>query len=374
MIEAEDDAGGLCRSREVDGYPLDIGGGHFLDTKRPEVNKFLFDFMPEREWNLFERDSRISINGREISHPFESNIWQFEIDQQIEYLKSIAYAGCNIGKPMPAGFVEWISWKLGYKIANDYMMPYNRKMFGQNLNDLGTYWLDKLPNVSLEDTLRACLSKKAVGTQPGHAIFYYPKNYGYGEVWRRIAERISEHILYGVKICGINFESNSVVSRSGRTYSADKIITTIPWNEFENIEGASVSLVNDIRELKHTSVCIEYYGEDLKTSAHWIYYPDENLSYHRILVRNSFCKGKGYWTETNTDRVGMSKKQGKYRYTNIYAYPLNTKNKRENMKRILDYSELHHIYGLGRWGEHQHYNSDVVVERALTLADKFAKT
>ena len=113
LIEAEDDAGGLCRSREVDGYPLDIGGGHFLDTKRPEVNKFLFDFMPEREWNLFERDSRISINGREISHPFESNIWQFEIDQQIEYLKSIAYAGCNIGKPMPAGFVEWISWKLG---------------------------------------------------------------------------------------------------------------------------------------------------------------------------------------------------------------------------------------------------------------------
>ena len=30
------------------------------------------------------------------------------------------------------------------------------------------------------------------------------------------------------------------------------------------------------------------------------------------------------------------------------------------------------IYGLGRWGEWQHYNSDVVVERAITLANMLA--
>lgn len=30
----------------------------------------------------------------------------------------------------------------------------------------------------------------------------------------------------------------------------------------------------------------------------------------------------------------------------------------------------HCIYGLGRWGEWEHYNSDVVVERAVDLANK----
>ena len=30
VIEKESEAGGLCRSHEVDGAPLDIGGGHFL--------------------------------------------------------------------------------------------------------------------------------------------------------------------------------------------------------------------------------------------------------------------------------------------------------------------------------------------------------
>ena len=48
--------------------------------------------------------------------------------EQIEYIKSIAYAGCNLGIPMPNKFVDWISWKLGDKIASDYMLPYNKKI------------------------------------------------------------------------------------------------------------------------------------------------------------------------------------------------------------------------------------------------------
>ena len=46
VIEAEDEAGGLCRSVEVDGAPLDIGGGHFLDVKNTRVTDFLFRFLP----------------------------------------------------------------------------------------------------------------------------------------------------------------------------------------------------------------------------------------------------------------------------------------------------------------------------------------
>lgn len=46
LLEKEAEAGGLCRSADVDEAPLDIGGGHFLDVQRPEVNRFLFGFMP----------------------------------------------------------------------------------------------------------------------------------------------------------------------------------------------------------------------------------------------------------------------------------------------------------------------------------------
>ena len=42
VLEKEFEAGGLCRSADVDGAPLDIGGGHFLDVRRPDVTKFLY--------------------------------------------------------------------------------------------------------------------------------------------------------------------------------------------------------------------------------------------------------------------------------------------------------------------------------------------
>ena len=89
-MEKEEEAGGLCRSVCVDGSPLDLGGGHFLDVRRPNVTEFLFRFMPREEWALFERDSRIRIDGRMVGHPLEANIWQFDLSEQVSYLTSIA--------------------------------------------------------------------------------------------------------------------------------------------------------------------------------------------------------------------------------------------------------------------------------------------
>ncbi len=34
VLERESEAGGLCRSTEVDNSPFDVGGGHFLDVRR----------------------------------------------------------------------------------------------------------------------------------------------------------------------------------------------------------------------------------------------------------------------------------------------------------------------------------------------------
>ena len=55
---------------------------------------------------------------------------------------------------------------------------------------------------------------------------------------------------------------------------------------------------------------------------------------------------------------------------NEYAYPLNTINKRENMQLILKEAMNFGVIGLGRWGEHEHYNSDVVIERAMKLSEE----
>ena len=370
VLEKEKEAGGLCRSTQVDGSPFDIGGGHFLDVRRPKVNEFLFQFMPEEEWDKFDRDSRIAVNGDVISHPIEANIWQMKLENQVEYLKSIAVAGCNLKEEMPQEFVSWIYWKLGDKVAENYMIPYNQKMFGEDLNQLGTYWLEKLPNVSFEETLLSCLTKKAYGEQPGHAQFFYPKKYGYGELWLRMAEEIKGQIQYDAAVHTMDFDTNTVTTKEGETYSADVIISTIPWMEFAKITGMPQELKEKIGRLKYSSVQTAYFPDNLDTEAQWIYYPDPELSYHRILVRHNFCNGsKGYWTECNSTRVDETT-ESTFQYINQYAYPLNTIGKPEIMKELLEWAKTRRVYGLGRWGEHQHYNSDLVVELALKMAEE----
>ena len=370
VIEKEKVAGGLCRSVDVDGSPLDIGGGHFLDVRRPAVNEFLFGFMPEEEWDKYERDSRIHVNDQYISHPLEANIWQMDIESQLQYLMSISTAGCVTGSQMPEAFIDWIRWKLGDKISDDYMIPYNQKMFGDELNQLGTYWLNKLPDVSFEDVLRSCLEHKAHAKQPGHASFYYPKKYGYGEVWTRMADRLGSKLVLDSSAEQIDFDEHTVITSDGTMYQADVIVTTVPWTVFKTIKGMPEDMLSDIVKLKHTGVVISYCPERLDTPAHWIYEPDPDKDYHRILVRHNFCKdSNGYWKETRKERFNDD---GAFSYLNEYAYPLNTIDKPDIMKRIISYANSKGVYPLGRWGEHEHYNSDLVVERAMRLGSELA--
>lgn len=370
VLEKEFTAGGLCRSVDVDGSPFDIGGGHFLDVRRPHVNEFLFKFMPEDEWDQYDRKTTLHVNGNIIGQPIEANIWQMKLEDQVEYLKSIAVAGCNLGEPMPERFIDWIYWKLGKKIAEDYMIPYNQKMFSKELNQLGTYWLEKLPNVSFEETLLSCLTKHAYGKDPGHTHFYYPKKYGYGELWLRMAAALGDHIEYDRAVKGINFTTKTITTTDGIKYQAGVIITTIPWIEFDEVIGMPDDIRMSIGELKYSSIQTEYHSEKLDTDSQWVYFPDPALPYHRILVRHNFCpNSKGYWTETNAERVDMEEPNDNFKYMNQYAYPLNTVNKPQTMEKLLAWSKEQGVIGLGRWGEHQHYNSDVTVDLAMKLVE-----
>lgn len=374
LIEKEYEAGGLCRSAIVDDSAFDIGGGHFLDVRRPDVLEFLFSYMPLKEWNIFTRDSRININGYEISHPIEANIWQFPEEIQKQYIESVKAAGCNTGKTIPSKFVDWITWKLGDKIANDYMLPYNMKMFSNDLDDLGIYWLDKLPDVSYEDIINSINEHKAYAKQPGHAEFYYPKEGGYGELWNRMATSISDHIEYNVSAVRMNLYNKSVELDDGRNISGEYIINTIPWNCFDVIEGLSDEAFRGIKKLKSSAIETRYVPETLETDAQWIYEPESKIPYHRILVRSNFCtQSRGYWLETRKERVSMYKGteyENNMSFINEYAYPLNTVDKPEIMSRLIQECESHKVIGLGRWGEHSHFNSDLVVKKALSLAEK----
>ncbi len=367
VLEKEREAGGLCRSVDVDGSPLDFGGGHFLDVKRPEVLEFLFSFLPRSEWKEHARISTINIHGLSVGYPLEAHLWQLPADLQADYLASIARAGCVRGEPMPDTFGEWVSWKLGDRIARNYMLPYNRKLWSMELSRLGTYWLHKLPDVSYAQTVESCRSGRATGSVPAHGTFLYPIRFGYGEVWKRMGESLGEHLLPSTPVTALNVD-RLVVNKG---LQADVIVSTIPWPDFLDVAALPPAVRDCARQLEKTSVAIDYFPENLGTRSHWIYEPDEAIPYHRILCRHNFVEGgRGHWTESNPKRPGPG---SRWRHVNEYAYPVNTVGKPGAMKVIAEWARRKGIVGLGRWGTWNHLNSDVAVAEAIALAQSFAQ-
>ncbi|MBE0575139.1 MAG: NAD(P)-binding protein [Desulfuromonadales bacterium] len=362
VLEKQPSAGGLCRSEMVDGAPLDIGGGHFLDLKRKEVLEFLFRFMPRDEWDLYDRVSKIRIRGLEIDHPLEANLWQLPNEVQVDYLESIAQAGCVRGEAMPESFAAWVKWKLGDVITREYMLPYNRKIWSMDPDLLGTYWLHKLPNVSFRETLLSCLEGKPMGALPAHGTFLYPKEFGYGEVWRRMGEALGDSLVTSCPVEYIDLTARTVNGR----WQAQTIISTIPWALWPGFCDLPTEILTSIASLKNAAIDVDYHPETLSSSAHWVYEPDESIAYHRLLLRSNFVPGaRGHWTETNAAR---SLPSDKIRFHNEYAYPINTLGKPEAVQEILAWGRNRGVVGLGRWGRWEHLNSDVAVAEALQMA------
>jgi protoporphyrinogen oxidase len=298
----------------------------------------------------------------EVDHPLEANLWQFPKEVQADYLESIARAGCVRGNPMPESFAAWIRWKLGDRIADEYMLPYNRKIWSMNPDALGTYWLYKLPDVSFRDTLMSCLEGKPMGSLPAHGTFLYPKSFGYGEVWRRMGVALGDSLITGYRIGQIDLAQRTIDGH----WRADRIISTIPWTLWPQYCDIPQPIRESIATLKNAPIDVDYHPETLQSPSHWTYEPDESVSYHRLLLRANFATGsRGYWTETNAAR---SAPPTGARFHNAYAYPVNTLGKPEAVARILSWARGLNILGLGRWGRWEHMNSDIAVAEALQMA------
>ena len=269
---------------------------------------------------------------------------------------------------MPNTFASWVKWKFGNLIAQEYMLPYNRKIWAIDPDLLGTYWLHKLPNVSFRETLLSCLEAKSTGELPAHGTFLYPKKFGYGEVWRRMGEALGESVMKNCKIDHIDLATLTVNGQ----WQAETIISSIPWTLWEDFCELPSDILTLIKSLAKASIDVDYHPDTLRNLAHWIYEPDESISHHRLLLRSNFVSGsKGYWTEANSKN---SKQSDVLRFYNEFAYPINSLAKPDAIRQILAWGQTNNIIGLGRWGKWEHMNSDVAVAEALQKATELEKS
>ena len=380
VLEAENEPGGLCRTKNIGGNQLDIGGGHFLCSKYKQVYDFIFSHISESEFNNFKRVSKILVDDEIIDFPFESNIWQLSIDKQIDYLLSVMNNGEALGKSVPENYRDWCYWKLGNKISNTYMIPYNEKIWGVSPEEMDLDWLHKIPELNLREILKASLIRQQDRSKmPSHSNFYYPKKGGFQEIFDAIFRPVSDKCVFNEPV--LKLEYNGINWIINDKYEAEYVINTAPWPFLYSALGQPTELTEYFNKIKFNSIVVALYTKEYSHNWHWLYVPDQKKPYHREFYINNFAphsEKNGLYTETNLKRWNDTNLSSDftnplYFHINEVAYPVPVIGHANAIKTILEYYRDKKLLGVGRWGQWQYLNADVCIYNVMQLVNSLAK-
>lgn len=373
LLEGEKESGGLCRTKVIDGHYLDIGGGHVLHSKFPEVLEWIFEHIPKENFNKYNTKVLIDLEGHPVQFPIELNLWQLPTDMQVEYLYSYLTAASKDIKY--ENFESWIRNYLGDKIADNYMIPYNKKLWCMDISKLSTDWLIKIPETDIKLVLKSIIEKNANFTEKvvSHKSFYYPKFGGFQTVFDAIKKPIENFIELNVDVKTLRYDKDKELWHVNEKYIAKKVINTAPWTKLDiQIEGFDYR--KEFENLEYLSDVISLWERaPYSHDAHWMYIPNPEIEQHREFYICNFApysKAGGVMTDINRKRWIENNRKWKagtplYEHENIYSYPLPTKTYKESVGRILNFSKKYNLYGLGRWGQWQYFNTDHCIKQVL---------
>jgi protoporphyrinogen oxidase len=369
LLEAEREPGGLCRTKQIGRHVLDLGGGHFLCTKYPEVYDFIFAHLPKSEFNHFDRVSKIALDGEVIDYPIEFNLWQLTPERGRAYLDSCLAAGELDGRPQPTSFEEWIRWKLGDRIAESYMLPYNRKIWGVGPDEMDIDWLSKIPRVDTA-AIRASFNDRLSdrSRMPSHDRFYYPKEGGFQRIFDAVSASVKEKIWLEKKVTKLEHAGD--VWRVNDEIEAEVVVNTAPWSVIYAATGES-GLEEAVAKLKVSAIVVSLYEESYDHDWHWRYCPDESLRFHREFFIHNFAPGSGrdgVYRETNVKRWRAGEGEV-FSTLNEAAYPIPVRGHAAAIRAVREHFAARKLYGLGRWGQHSYFNSDVCIREAMQFVD-----
>ncbi|MEM8677004.1 MAG: NAD(P)-binding protein [Cyanobacteria bacterium P01_G01_bin.67] len=373
VLEAGKEPGGLCRTEKVGEHYLDTGGGHFLCSKYPEVYDFIFAHIAKSEFNYFPRVSKIELENEVIDYPVESNLWQLSTEKKADYLMSAVLAGEANDQSEPSNYSEWIRWKLGDRIAEFYMLPYNEKIWGVNPNEMDIDWLHKIPRVNTKEIVLSCLERSSDTAKfPSHQGFYYPKQGGFQVIFDAIYQHVADQVRLSQPVtCLEKIEQGWLVNNQ---YEAKVVINTAPWTKLYQALAVPEKLEDCFDKLRSNSIVVSLWEEEYDHDWHWCYVPDSEVRHHREFYIHNFAphsQSNGLYTETNyirwNDKSGSHRfdSQPIYEHINEEAYPIPTLGHSQAIESILDYYQSQHLFGVGRWGEWKYLNSDVCMWSAM---------
>lgn len=280
VLEKEAVPGGYCRTFEVNGFRFDCSG-HFLHFKDPEMKKKIQSFLGDGLLSVQKRTS-IHYGPNRIDFPFQKNIHQLPQDEFIE---------CLIGlfeekpKQTATNFKEMLISRYGSGICNKFLFPYNEKLYACDLSTLEVEAMGRFfPHA---DPIEIVRSFRKSNSASYNSDFLYPKQ-GVSSLVNAFSSRMGKIPLQLQETVLKIDPAKNIVTTDRDQYQYENLVSTVPLNKFLPLIGESSS------ELSYNKVLVFNFGFDGPTRVkdHWIYFPDQAVSFYRVGFYNNILGSK----------------------------------------------------------------------------------
>lgn len=293
VLEAESAAGGICRSREVDGFVFDYTG-HLLHLRDPRIIALIDEWLPEA-FAQIERRAYIRSHGATLPFPFQANLHGLPRETVADCLTGFVE---SIGREVPddpaVSFEQWSLAVFGRGISDAFMFPYNSKLFRRAPAEMTADWVSwAVPKPTLEEVVRGALGieNRGLGYNP---TFRYPKTGGIGILPAALERRVAAQMRYGSPAVAVDLQARTVGLADGETLAFDQLVVTTPLPRFlRMLRGGAGDLAALADRLDWSVVACLNLGiarPDVGAGAHWIYYPDADTPFYRAGFPSNFSE------------------------------------------------------------------------------------
>ncbi len=293
VLEKEKDCGGTAGTLYYNGFKLDKAV-HILYFRDPSIREFI---SKELGIHLLEqvRDSRVYIKGRQIPFPLQYNLSELPLVSKTKIVLTIFFLLLFRKRKIIANnFEEWAVKNFGKELYRIFFKPYNRKLWGIELNQLKLEWMDKLiPKVSFDLFMKGLIRKN--DREYGfNSVFYYPEQGGIASVSKKMAEKLTD-INYRVAIDNIDQNRKLVFLMDGTIIKYNYIVNTSPLKNFISyLSDGKKELLQFSSKLKSncTNIAHLLFNQSICNDGgiHWLYVPDPQKNFYRITYPRNICK------------------------------------------------------------------------------------
>ena len=339
VLEADDVVGGISRTVEKNGWRFDIGGHRFF-TKVPEVEALWHEILPDDDFLLRPRMSRIFFEGKFYDYPLRAMNALTNLGL-LEAARCVASYGWVRLRP-PADcttFEGWTASRFGWRLYRKFFKTYTEKVWGVPADTIQADWAaQRIKNLSLGRAVVNAVRPRRNQTDITSLIeeFQYPR-LGPGMMWETCRDTVvsrGAHLHHGQRVVGIIHDQGraNAVCTAGpdgtvAQWPARHIISTMPIGEL--IAAMSPSppevVLEAAKALQHRDFLTValVIPDRLAFADNWIYIHEPGVRLGRIqnfrswspfMVKPGFtCLGLEYfvnegddlWTMSDTDLVAL---------------------------------------------------------------------